>query len=316
MVKSYSRVQRGQVYWFDPLESYGGYDTYLAFNGKEYPSSVQRNKRPWMVVSNDIGNSTSPTCNIIPITTSETKSDIPTHVTYIFEGKTQTVLCEQIRTVDCLALKEYSHTVSDEILEKVEKALTIQFNIRPTVTYADFTLDSTIRHLEVVIANIISNKVELVKQELQKQQTPVGVIPKSQIEDAAINLSQMIEDLVGTIKVEDAKPIKEDTPKSTVSSHVIKPKITPTMSQVDKFNARYNKENPEPKSKKSVDTTKSAPRNKWTIESRQQYLNDCDKLSPQEVMKKYGFTKIQSVFQTKYLHRNALIKAGVIKVDD
>lgn len=140
MGKTYARVQRGQVYWFDPMKAYGGYDTFIGFNGREYKSSVQLNNRPWLVVSNNEGNSSSPTCNIIPITLEE-KTRIPVHVYFSYEGKKQTILTEQMRTVDCLSLQEYIYTVSDDVMEQVEKALVVQYNIRPSVTYADFTLD-------------------------------------------------------------------------------------------------------------------------------------------------------------------------------
>lgn len=330
MGKNYSRVQRGQVYWFNPAEAYGLSTTFIGFNGREYNSSVQNFNRPWLVTSNNEGNSSSPTCNIVPITLEE-KASIPTHVQFVYEGKKQTILVEQPKTVDCLALKEYIYTVSDDIMEKVEKAIAIQHGIRPQVTYADFTLDSTIRHLEVVIANIIANKVELAKQELQKSQLPAGVIPTSQVEDTAIHLGQMIEDLV-TEKIQPAvksqpKPVAQPTPKSEIKQQpqqISKPQNTPKtnysgMSAIEKFNARYNKsqaiQKPEIKEEKTTTESpkKTKKRNSWTVETRMAYLKDCNTMSPQEVMKKYGFGTIQSVFQTKYLHRNALIKAGILK---
>lgn len=336
MGKTYSRVQRGQVYWFDPIKAYGGYDTFIGFNGREYKSSIQLNNRPWLVVSNNEGNFSSPTCNIVPITL-EDKTDIPVHVHFNYEGKRQTILVEQVRTVDCLALTDYIYTVSDELMEKVEKAMAVQYSIRPTVTYADFTLDSTIKHLEVVIANIISNKVELIKQELQKEQLPAGVIPTSQVEDAALHLGQMIEDLVG----EEIKPMvkqqpkQQETPKAETPKPIPKPEpVKPTeqpkkkpnysgMSAIEKFNARYNKtQDTEPKAEtpKQPEPTKtktsSGKRNTWTNEARMQYLKDCEEMAPREVQEKYGFKAMQSVFQMKYLHKNALIKAGLLKVED
>lgn len=316
MGKQYSRIQRGQVFWFDPIEAYGGYTTFIAFNKKEYNSSVQFNNRPWLVVSNNMGNSSSPTCNIVPITL-ENKTNIPTHVGFVFEGKSQTILCEQTRTVDCMSLGNYICTVSDEVLEQVEKALAIQFNIRPQVTYADFTLDSTIKHLETVIGQIISSKVDAIKYTLEKE-CPAGAIPVNQIEDTAVQLGQMIEDLVGGVKVETPEPVKK-----VVKSETVKPnkstKITSGMSAIEKFNARYGgvtqPSKPEPVND-GVELVKSnSGRNRWTNESRQQYLQDCDNLSPQEIMKKYGFSNIQSVFQTKYRCRNVLINAGIIVED-
>lgn len=331
MGKTYTRVQRGQVYWFNPAEVYGESLEFTAFNGRTYKSSVQNFNRPWLVTSNNEGNSSSPTCNIVPITL-EDKTEIPVHVKFTYEGKRQTILCEQPKTVDCLALKDYMYTVSDSIMEQVEKAIAIQHGIRPQVTYADFTLDSTIRHLEVVIANIIANKVEQVKQELQKEQLPAGVIPISQVEDAALHLGQMIEDLVG----EQVKPMIQQQPKPQTPTKSVNPTVEPHkksqvsipskpnyqgMSAIEKFNARYNQSQTSQPTKKE-DTQPSKPvksssskRNTWTVETRLQYLDDCEKMSPKEVQEKYGFKSIQSVFQMKYLHKNALIKAGLLKAE-
>ena len=330
MGKTYSRVQRGQVYWFDPTKTYGGFDSFTGFNGRNYSSSIQIRNRPWLVVSNNTGNSNSPTCNIVPITT-EDKTSIPVHVYFTYEGKQQTILTEQIRTVDSLALGDYIYTLSDEIMEKVERAMQIQFDIRPQISYTDFHLDNTITQLETIISNIISTKVEQVKQEIQSQ------IPISQVEDTALKLGEMIEDLVGGItpstpvssvkkpKTIISKPQKEENPKisqlqetkekSKPIAH--QPQYYKGMSAVEKFNARYNR----PQQNQSQPTNPSSSvgskkRNTWTIERRKTYLEDCEKLSPQEIKIKYGFSSLQSVFQTKYQCKNALIKAGILKVED
>lgn len=344
MGKTYSRVQRGQVYWFNPTKVYGGNLNFTGFNGKEYKSSVQMGNRPWLVISNNEGNASSPTCNIVPITTEE-KADIPVHVHFNYEGKRQTLLVEQPKTVDCLALKDYICTLSDDLMEKVEKAIAIQYSVRSTVTYADFNLDNTIQYLETLVSNIISKKMEA-----QRNQ-----VSPSQIEDAAIQLGQMIEDLVG----EDVKPAVNQQPEQKVDSTPVAKKATKPiskpqlphscnpdkpnrpvkpvkpnysgMSAIEKFNARYNMSHPQgtidkdyggtqsERAKQTLscekDKKSSGKRNTWTVERRKQYLEDCDKMSPAEVQQKYGFTNIQSVFQTKYVCKNALIKAGIIEPD-
>lgn len=331
MGKNYQRVKRGQVYWFDPTKSYGGYDTYIGFNGREYKSSIQSGNRPWLVTSNDTGNSTSPTCNIVPITLEE-KASLPTHVYFTYEGKHQTILVEQPRTVDCMSLGEYMYTVSDELMEKVEKAIAIQHGIRPQVTYADFTLDTVLPKLEEVIGQIISSKVDAIAK-AQKHYLPV-----SQVEDTALHLGQMIEDLVGqefqSTKTEvaeerNSQPLAqaEEVKTQSIPHPADKPEKKPEqevghqknqssrpdyrgMTAVEKFNAKYNIQSSKPAEKAAEPQKK---RNTWTIEKRQQYLEDCEKLSPQDVMKKYGFSTLQSVFQTKYQCKNILTKAGLLK---
>ena len=343
-MKTYSRVQRGMVFWFNPSKVYGKFSDYIGFNSRQYRSNVQSGNRPWLVVSNNEGNSSAPTCNIVPITL-EDKTNLPVHVIFYYEGKRQTILCEQMRTVDIMALSEYIYTVSDEIMEDVEKALQIQYSLRPKFTYADYQLESVVDNLEKIVSAIIEHRTKHIAEELPDKPQPV---PMEQIEDAAIKLGQMIEDLTQpTQKVEQptkhiqkpvqvqqpqvktepkpaATPIKVETPKVSQPT-----KPMSQMSQTEKFQARLQKSqqlqrpqatasvidkavsNSIGKSDVALDEASKPKRNTWTIESRKEYLRDCDSMTPEQVMKKYNFSKIQSVFQTKYLHKNYLANQGI-----
>lgn len=72
----------------------------------EKGGSVQSGTRPCVILQNFIGNSCSPTTICLPITSSQTKSEIPPHyVLYkrdypFFDCEVNTVLCEQVVTVD------------------------------------------------------------------------------------------------------------------------------------------------------------------------------------------------------------------------
>ena len=327
--RTYVRVQRGMVFWFNPERVYGKPKNYIGYKGKTYKSSIQNDNRPWLVISNNKGNSSSPTCNIVPITL-EDKTEIPVHVHFTYEGIPQTILCEQPKTVDIMALGEYMYTISDDLMRKVERAMAIQCGIRPSISMVDFTLDNTVQHLEEIVSKILEFKMSEMKEECKKSSIPV-----SQIEDAALHLGQMIEDLVGEeIKpmtnqpepqktTKEPEPIKQDKPVKLQLPHSVNPDKPnySGMSAIDKFNARLEKSkqmnnhnidqaisNSIGKLDISLDshTPTKGKRNKWTAESRKAILEDCDRLSPQEVMKKYGFKSIQSVFQTKYQCKNAL----------
>lgn len=334
MAKSYMRVCRGMVFWFDPTRTYGEESSFTVYNNKKYPSHLQRENRPWIVVSNNEGNNTAPTCNIVPVTL-EDKNPLPCHVKYMYEGKQQTVLVEQMRTVDIMALKDYIYIVSDDVLRDIEKAIAIQFSIRPSISTTDFTLSTTLKNLERVVAEIIQSKVETYKKELQN-----NIIPVSQIEDTALHLGQMLEDLCGEIAQKPAtektivEKVKEPTPvvepkEPAKPIKETKPIITPTkpskpLSQIEKFNLKLEKSKrlnnevaqeivniEKPVDTNSDNTPEKKKRNTWTIESRQAYLDDFKKLSPSDIMKKWNLSSIQSVFQTKYLCKNALSKQGI-----
>lgn len=302
MAKGYSRVQRGMVFWFCPDKVYKEQMEFEGFKGKRYKTSIQHGNRPWLVVSNNEGNNSARTCNVLPITTEQGKTDIPVHVRFEFEGIPQLILVEQPRTVDIAALGEYMCTVSDEILEKVEKAQAIQFAIRPSVTYLDMTLDKVVDHLKTMVSYILQEKQVLIKRQEQLTVNRGGVVPMSNIEDAALQLGEVIEDLVGVSKPE--RPVEAPKTQPAAGS-----------SQIEKFNQRLAKsqqirqqEQPEthPKTIGEEKPTQKRKRNSWTEESRRAYLADCEKMTPQEIMEKYGFKSVQSVFQTKYACKNAL----------
>lgn len=332
MGKHYSKVKKGMVFWFDQ-KSYGGgvdFREYVGSNGKTYKSHIQMNYRPYLVVSNDSGNSSSPTCNIVPITTSDDKTEIPVHVRFIFEGEPQYILCEQVRTVDTMALGKYHCTLSDEIMKKVEQAMAIQFAIRPEISLTDFDLSNTVKTLETMVEKILQNKMKQMEERSVK-------IPISDIEDAAIRLGEMVEDLIidskpkesvsgnnqlppewvkEEIKQTGLKPVERSKKESSAVPPVQSNKTLKSykgLSQVEKFNQRYNidkNSNSEKKvEEKPID--KKRKRNSWTDEKRRAYLKDFETMTPQEMMKKYGFSSIQSVFQTKYACKNALAKSSV-----
>ena len=203
--------------------------------------------------------------------------------------------------MDIAALGEYMCTVSDEVLEQVEKAQAIQFAIRPSVTYLDITLDKVTTHLKNLVAYILQEKQVLIERQEELITNGGGAVPMSNIEDAALQLGEMIEDLVGVSKPE--KPAEVFKPQPAHGS------------QIEKFNQRLAKsqqikQQEQPKTQPTAVgeeiTTQKRKRNSWTEESRRAYLADCDKMTPQEVMTKYGFKSVQSVFQTKYACKNAL----------
>lgn len=301
MSKNYSRVQRGMVFWFSPDKVYKEQMEFEGFKGKRYKTSIQHGNRPWLVVSNNEGNNSARTCNVVPITSEQGKTEIPVHVRFEFEGIPQLILVEQPRTVDIAALGEYMYTVSDDIMEQVEKAQAIQFAIRPSVTYLDITLDKVTEHLKNLVAYILQEKQVLIERQENLITNGGGAVPMSNIEDAALQLGEMIEDLVDVNKPE--KPAEVSKPQPAHGS------------QIEKFNQRLAKsqqikQQEQPKTQPTAvveeNTTQKRKRNSWTEESRRAYLADCDKMTPQEVMTKYGFKSVQSVFQTKYACKNTL----------
>ena len=95
--------------------------------------SEQGGKRPVLIIQNNVGNKYSPTTIIACLTTKCTsKHTIPTHITLDNSNglpKDSMVLLEQIRTIDKSRLSNRIGKISDEDMEKVNKALMISLGI-------------------------------------------------------------------------------------------------------------------------------------------------------------------------------------------
>lgn len=107
-------VKRGQIWYVDM--------------GSTYEGSIQGGKRPVVIVSNNKGNYYSPILLVVPITSSITKHDLPTHVEIQLRVPS-TVLCEQIFTVNKYDLISYEGMVTDEEIKEIDKALKISLNL-------------------------------------------------------------------------------------------------------------------------------------------------------------------------------------------
>lgn len=95
--------------------------------------SEQGGTRPVLVVQNDIGNQYSPTTIILAITSQINKAKLPTHVELPKEKtgleRDSVILAEQVRTIDKSRLQHKVAVLSNDIMEKVNKALEISLGL-------------------------------------------------------------------------------------------------------------------------------------------------------------------------------------------
>lgn len=93
--------------------------------------SEQGGARPVLIVSSDIGNSTSPTV-IVAIISSHTKKDMSIHCSIKSNklSKRSIVMLEQFRTIDKKRLLAFMDNVSKKEMKLIEKKLLISLDIR------------------------------------------------------------------------------------------------------------------------------------------------------------------------------------------
>ncbi len=86
-----------------------------------------------MVIQNDVGNKYSPTVIAAAITSRINKAKMPTHIELAASeyglNKDSVVLLEQIRTIDKKRLREKIGRLDEELMEKVNAALSISFGL-------------------------------------------------------------------------------------------------------------------------------------------------------------------------------------------
>ncbi len=111
-------VKRGDIYYADLSPVIG---------------SEQGGIRPVLVVQNDIGNKYSPTVIAAAITSQINKAKLPTHIEADAKkyglSKDSVILLEQVRTIDKKRLKEKIGRLDDELMKKVNEALSVSFGL-------------------------------------------------------------------------------------------------------------------------------------------------------------------------------------------
>ena len=117
--KVHTDVKRGDIWNVDLRGSSGGVE--------------QTGVRPCLVISNSRCNQYSPALIIVPISTSETKAKMPTHVELNKKitglSSPSIALCEQIKTLDEYRFMEKIGKLDEELTLKINKALAVSIEL-------------------------------------------------------------------------------------------------------------------------------------------------------------------------------------------
>ena len=112
------QVRRGDIFYADLSPVVG---------------SEQGGIRPVLIIQNDVGNRHSPTVICAAITSRMNKAKLPTHVEIDAKKdqivKNSVILLEQVRTIDKQRLKDLVCHLDKEIMNKVDEALKISFEL-------------------------------------------------------------------------------------------------------------------------------------------------------------------------------------------
>lgn len=256
MNDSCRKVSRGQV-WFLVDNDVPAVHT---------AGSIQGKNRPWLVVSNNQCNQSSPTYTVVPLTTAN-KIDLPTHVEFMLGEKRQTIMCEQIRTVAQQAFfnsgSHYMLNMSEKYMALVDEALAVQLGLSLVFPNSERYWDSLERLIRTRVKQAIADsKVEAVD-----------------VSRVATLLDTKVESLVN--EALNPKPAEEKV-EEPAEENTDDPEVMP----------------PTEKPKTWVPVKHTRTRNTWTDETKREFLEYIKKNGKAAAAAKYDM-KLGSVYSMK-----------------
>ena len=116
-IKNQNKVKRGDI-------------VFIKMNKQniEKNSNVQEYSRPYVVISNNIGNYHSNIFICVPMTTKEKRNDLPTH--YRISYHDSIVCCEQIFTFNQDRIDSILSKVSEAELKEIEECIKVSIGLK------------------------------------------------------------------------------------------------------------------------------------------------------------------------------------------
>ena len=261
------RVKRGMVFWYSLNNGVDKNSSpTIELEGKKYIDSLEYGNRPWLVVSCDEINRKNRLCTVVPLSSSLSNYDdnSPNKVHIYFMGRNTTILCEQIRTINSIELQEYANTLSDEVMDMVDKGIRYSLGVKESIEdiMSSSSVSEALNQIDSVIEKVIKSRIQKELEEINKNRL-------STIDDMILKVSDGFEGLYKSAidgtrddlkKREDSKndshevkEVKGDKVTAVVSGHVEESKaekeikrlveedkpFTSYSSRVSKFYERY-----------------------------------------------------------------------------
>lgn len=256
----------------------------------KHPESVgheQSKDRPWLVLSVGKFNSSSGMLTAVPITTrDEVRS--PSQVKFVnWYGKNNVICCEQVRTFDHSSnayIFEFLGQVSDEVLEKVDVAISIHLGLH----YSPITLKKLYDSMEAIIKSVCYMQ--------QKADTPKFN------DDDVLQFAEKLQMLAGNTAHDEISATKvEDFDKSFDNTRIEVKHPTseiPTTKKIEVSTAEYKEPDiPNQETIKNVEV--KTQRIKWTPELCREFIHDADTLPMKKVMEKWSISKKSRFYSMK-----------------
>lgn len=148
----------------------------------------QLKDRPWLVLSIGKFNKSSGMITAVPITT---RNEVRTPAQVLFKNtsdRKNVILCEQIKSFDCTCgdyIFDFMGNVSDEVLDKVDVALSVHLGLH----YSPISLDRLYSSMEAIVKSVGYLK--------EKAESPVFT------DDDVLNFAEKLSELATAPMIED-----------------------------------------------------------------------------------------------------------------
>lgn len=319
-----SKVARGMVFWYDPTCAYKVDG--VKSGGGLMSGHLEFKNRPHLVVSNNQGNFSSPTVNLVPITTSPQKGHLPCQVVFNnWSGQANVILTEQILTANIADLKEYICTLSEKVMDRVDRALVVQLlsgKIPSPISQVDISLNELEERLTAITDKVMAAAKAKMEAEIRTLK-----LTGEQVEEAALTMATQVEDLLGTMVntvpdtvsavVEHAKATGEETvnqpgpaPKSDSGKQrePVEWEMPPETPEKPKRQRKPKAEKPDEAAQPKAKRGKPS---KYSVKFMVQYLRDFDTYPPRMMCDRYGINDRKALYPKKYYFISRLEEMGI-----
>lgn len=253
---------------------------------QEQVGHEQKKDRPWLVLSVGKFNKSSGMVTMVPITTRNTIV-CPSQVLFSNErGLNNVILCENIRTFDHSSgayIFDFLGNVSDEVLEKVDVALSIHLGLH----YSPITLKKLYDSMEAIIKSVGYMQ--------QKSDTPKFT------DDDVLQFAEKLQMLAGNPASDDINANKLEDSKT---SHT-EMKITPVKETIEISTTEYTRPST-PNQGTTNNVEVKTKRMKWTPEICKEFIHDAETLPMKKVMDKWGIMKKTRFYYMKNYAKSLL----------
>ena len=239
----------------------------------------QKKDRPWLVLSVGKFNKSSGMVTMVPITTRNTIV-CPSQVLFSNDrGLNNVILCENIRTFDHSSgayIFDFLGNVSDEVLEKVDVAISIHLGLH----YSPITLKKLYDSMEAIIKSVGYMQ--------QKADTPKFT------DDDVLQFAeklQMLANNPASDEISDTKVEDSETSHTEIE-------ITPVKETIEISTTEYTR--PSTPNQGTINNVEvKTKRMKWTPEICKEFIHDAETLPMKKVMEKWTISKKTRYYSMK-----------------